>query len=109
MQEVNEVDKSFLIEENKNLCLKLEKLNKDHEKLKKTHQALEHAFNDLAFKLLQKEIKESILKHNPIDFDDVWVAVLDRLKTGDDLKKDFDSIVKDIKKYNPSLFFEFPV
>lgn len=109
---------AYLEEQSKNDDLKMQnqelssenQLLKDvNANLKNTNMQLEQVIEDLSVKLVKKEIKESIQKHNPIDFDDVWTAVLNRLKSGNDLKKDFDGIVSDIKKYNPSLFFKYPI
>lgn len=103
--DLNTSNEMFLKEENEYLLAQLEKLKDKYNSLEKTHKTLEQAFNDLAFKLLQKEIKESIQKHHPVDFEDIWSVVVHRLKTSKDLKRDFDEIVRDVKKYNPSLFF----
>lgn len=109
---------AYLEEQSKNDELNKEKqellsenqlLKDSNTNLKNTNVQLEQIVEDLSVKLVKNELKESIQKYNPIDFDDVWMAVLNRLKSGNDLKKDFDGIVSDIKKYNPSLFFKYPI
>lgn len=107
MQEINECEKSCLSEENQSLKQEISKLKKEYEKLQNSYNALEKTFDTVVFKLLEKELTEAILKHHPVDFNDVWAIVIDRLKKKQYSSKDFDLIIEDVKKYNPTLFYRF--
>lgn len=85
-----------------------EKLRDTNNQLTKKIKELEQTVEDLSIKLVRNEIKDAIKKHNPVDFDDVWTIVINELKKGKNASVSFDDVVKSVKKYNPSLFYDFP-
>lgn len=82
-----------------------DKLRSKLGELEKQNRNLEQMVEDLSVKIVKNEIKEVIQKYRPVDFDDVWTIVINKLQKSSEPKKDFDSILQEIKKDNPSLFF----